>query len=127
LATAHLQQCDPVALQGSRSWNPSTCHGGQEMRRRPYSPRYPPCRPHPGHSQAEHQARTAGKAGTFVVRVSAPAGDFFLDNQDSRPLVLLSGGVGLTPILSMLDTLVAGAASGISGMSMPPCPAATMP
>jgi nitric oxide dioxygenase len=44
-----------------------------------------------------------------VVRVSAPAGDFFLDNQDSRPLVLLlSGGVGLTPILSMLDTLVAG-------------------
>src|SRR4029434_1960788 len=48
-----------------------------------------------------------GGAGT-VVRVSAPAGDFFLDNQDSRPLVLLSGGVGLTPILSMLDTLGAG-------------------
>ena len=42
-----------------------------------------------------------------MVRVSAPAGDFFLDAQDSRPLVLLSGGVGLTPILSMLDTLVA--------------------
>jgi nitric oxide dioxygenase len=42
-----------------------------------------------------------------VVRVSAPAGDFFLDAQDGRPLVLLSGGVGPTPILSMLDTLVA--------------------
>jgi nitric oxide dioxygenase len=41
------------------------------------------------------------------VRVSAPAGDFFLGAQDGRPLVLLSGGVGLTPILSMLDTLVA--------------------
>jgi nitric oxide dioxygenase len=43
----------------------------------------------------------------MVVRVSAPAGDFFLGDQDGRPLVLLSGGVGLTPILSMLDTLVA--------------------
>jgi nitric oxide dioxygenase len=48
-----------------------------------------------------------GSPGT-VVRVSAPAGDFFLDEQDGRPLVLLSGGVGLTPILSMLDTVVAG-------------------
>jgi nitric oxide dioxygenase len=47
-----------------------------------------------------------GGPGT-VLRVSAPAGDFFLDEQDPRPLVLLSGGVGLTPILSMLDTLVA--------------------
>jgi nitric oxide dioxygenase len=41
-----------------------------------------------------------------VLRVSAPAGDFILDEDDERPVVLLSGGVGLTPLLSMLDTLV---------------------
>ena len=55
---------------------------------------------------ASNYLHDQGGPGT-VLRVSAPAGDFFLDEQDPRPLVLLSGGVGLTPILSMLDTLVA--------------------
>jgi nitric oxide dioxygenase len=55
---------------------------------------------------ASNYLHDQGGPGTLV-RVSAPAGDFFLDAQDSRPLVLLSGGVGLTPILSMLDTLTA--------------------
>ncbi|WP_044642556.1 NO-inducible flavohemoprotein [Risungbinella massiliensis] len=41
-----------------------------------------------------------------VLLLSAPAGDFVLDQQDSRPVVLLSGGVGLTPMISMLNTLV---------------------
>ncbi|MEC0268791.1 NO-inducible flavohemoprotein [Paenibacillus anseongense] len=40
-----------------------------------------------------------------VVLISAPAGDFTLDQQDPRPVVLISGGVGLTPIVSMLQTL----------------------
>lgn len=35
-----------------------------------------------------------------------PAGDFFLDVAPQTPVVLLSGGVGLTPMLSMLNTLV---------------------
>jgi nitric oxide dioxygenase len=55
---------------------------------------------------ASNYLHDQGGPGTLV-RVSAPAGDFFLDAQDDRPLVLLSGGVGLTPTLSMLDTLVA--------------------
>ena len=55
---------------------------------------------------ASNYLHDQGGPGT-VVRVSAPAGDFSLDEQIGRPLVLLSGGVGLTPILSMLDTLVA--------------------
>ncbi|WP_053217924.1 NO-inducible flavohemoprotein [Virgibacillus senegalensis] len=38
--------------------------------------------------------------------VSAPAGDFTLDLDSSRPVVLLSGGVGLTPMMSMLRTIV---------------------
>lgn len=36
-----------------------------------------------------------------VVRLTPPCGDFVL-NQAQRPLVLLSGGVGITPTLSML-------------------------
>ncbi|WP_438448681.1 NO-inducible flavohemoprotein [Gorillibacterium sp. sgz5001074] len=34
--------------------------------------------------------------------ISAPAGDFTVNLEDSRPLVLISGGVGLTPMVSML-------------------------
>ncbi|EJL44251.1 flavohemoprotein [Brevibacillus agri] len=41
-----------------------------------------------------------------ILPLSAPAGDFILDQQDDRPVVLISGGVGLTPMMSMLKTLV---------------------
>lgn len=37
--------------------------------------------------------------------LSAPAGDFFLDTDKDNPVVLLSGGVGLTPMVSMLNTV----------------------
>lgn len=40
-----------------------------------------------------------------VLRVAAPAGDFFLDTGSDVPVVLVSGGVGLTPLVSMLDTI----------------------
>lgn len=36
------------------------------------------------------------------LKVSAPAGDFYLPGRLDRPVVLLSGGVGQTPFLSML-------------------------
>ncbi|MDT8861394.1 NO-inducible flavohemoprotein [Alkalihalobacillus sp. MEB130] len=39
-----------------------------------------------------------------IIEVSAPAGDFVLDTKSDRPLVLISGGVGQTPLLSMLKT-----------------------
>lgn len=42
-----------------------------------------------------------------VLPLSAPAGDFVLNTEETRPVVLLSGGVGLTPMMSMLNTLVA--------------------
>lgn len=42
-----------------------------------------------------------------VLQVSAPAGDFVLDTVKDTPLVLLSGGVGLTPMMSMLEHVLA--------------------
>lgn len=59
--------------------------------------------------------RAAGKGSVHLhervqegdtLLLSAPAGDFVLDQTDSRPLVLISGGVGLTPMVSMLNTVV---------------------
>ncbi|MCM3719028.1 NO-inducible flavohemoprotein [Fictibacillus phosphorivorans] len=43
------------------------------------------------------------KAGD-VLYLSAPAGDFYLDTESEKPAVLISGGVGLTPLVSMLKT-----------------------
>ncbi|MFB1051234.1 FAD-binding oxidoreductase [Paraliobacillus sp. JSM ZJ581] len=39
-----------------------------------------------------------------AIEISAPAGDFVLD-KEQKPLILLSGGVGLTPLTSMLHTV----------------------
>lgn len=41
-----------------------------------------------------------------VLKVSAPAGDFVLHLDRKTPVILLSGGVGLTPMMSMLKTVV---------------------
>ncbi|MCZ8512492.1 NO-inducible flavohemoprotein [Paenibacillus filicis] len=58
--------------------------------------------------------RPAGKVSVFlheevregdILKLTAPAGDFVLDRKDPRPVVLISGGVGLTPLVSMLNTL----------------------
>ncbi|ACB95595.1 NO-inducible flavohemoprotein [Beijerinckia indica] len=45
-----------------------------------------------------------GKIGV-TLKVSAPAGEFALPASETCPLVLLSGGVGLTPMISMLEDL----------------------
>jgi nitric oxide dioxygenase len=41
-----------------------------------------------------------------MLSVAPPAGEFFLDERDDGPMVLLSGGVGLTPMMSMLESIV---------------------
>ncbi|OYW25401.1 MAG: nitric oxide dioxygenase [Caulobacter sp. 12-67-6] len=38
-----------------------------------------------------------------ILQATPPAGDFFLAAQPARPVVLLSGGVGLTPMVSMVE------------------------
>ena len=40
-----------------------------------------------------------------TIPIAAPAGDFYLDKDCKLPLVLISGGVGLTPLMSMLNTV----------------------
>lgn len=45
-----------------------------------------------------------------VIEVSHPYGDFFLSDAQT-PVVLLSAGVGVTPVLSMLNTVTSSSAS----------------
>ncbi|CAM3769589.1 NO-inducible flavohemoprotein [Mesobacillus zeae] len=42
----------------------------------------------------------------MILKLSAPAGDFVIDLKGSNPVVLISGGVGLTPMVSMLQAVV---------------------
>ncbi|MDA1053269.1 MAG: 2Fe-2S iron-sulfur cluster-binding protein [Planctomycetota bacterium] len=42
-----------------------------------------------------------------ILDVQAPRGHFFLDPEQQRPAVLIAGGVGVTPLLSMINSIVA--------------------
>ena len=42
-----------------------------------------------------------------IFKVAQPAGHFFLDASDAAPVVLVSGGVGLTPMMSMIESIAA--------------------
>jgi nitric oxide dioxygenase len=61
------------------------------------------------------QIDTDGKISNYLhnfiqegnkVDLTAPAGNFTLSEELSAPVVLISGGVGLTPMISMLENLV---------------------
>ncbi|MGV3640276.1 MAG: NO-inducible flavohemoprotein [Adhaeribacter sp.] len=41
-----------------------------------------------------------------IVEMASPAGDFILDTSKQGPVVLISGGVGQTPLMSMLEYLI---------------------
>lgn len=60
----------------------------------------------PGYlSNVLHDEKNVGD----VLKVSHPAGEFFLDpdEESDAPVVLLSAGVGITPMISILNALVA--------------------
>lgn len=68
-------------------------------------------RPGLGHYRISVKRETEGEVSNFLhervqvgdqVNLTAPSGDFVL-NQHQRPLVLLTGGVGITPAISMLQ------------------------
>jgi nitric oxide dioxygenase len=42
-----------------------------------------------------------------ILETTPPAGDFFLQETPQRPVILLSGGVGLTPMVSMMEAIAA--------------------
>ncbi|MCJ1281813.1 hypothetical protein MMC26_001136 [Xylographa opegraphella] len=76
-------------------------------RERGLDPLHPEAPEHPGFiSNVLHDHRKVGD----VIQVSHPAGDFFVDvtqqKDKKQPLVLISAGVGLTPLLSILQSLV---------------------
>lgn len=41
-----------------------------------------------------------------IVDVRAPAGQFFLDTSQLTPVVLIGGGIGVTPVMAMLNEIV---------------------
>lgn len=41
-----------------------------------------------------------------IIDVRAPGGGFYLQRQHRRPVVLIGGGVGITPVLSMLNYII---------------------
>lgn len=47
-----------------------------------------------------------------VLDVAPPCGDFVLRSEGQGPVVMISGGVGITPMMSMLNTLLARQQSG---------------
>ncbi|WP_100330367.1 NO-inducible flavohemoprotein [Bacillus xiapuensis] len=62
--------------------------------------------------EADHQPM--GKVSNYLhdhiqkgdtVELSAPAGDFHLDLNSQSPVAFISGGVGITPMMAMLETL----------------------
>ncbi len=80
-------------------------------------------RPHAGHYRVSirrahppaGQAVPAGLSSSLfhdqiqegdLLDVRAPAGHFWLEPNEPEPLVLIGGGIGITPVLSMLATLV---------------------
>ncbi len=42
-----------------------------------------------------------------ILDVEAPRGNFYLEMSERRPVVLIAGGIGITPLLSMLNAVVA--------------------
>jgi uncharacterized protein len=65
----------------------------------------PPERPEQGFGKASHFVHRTLAAGQRV-EAKAPAGEFFLKEDSQRLVVLLAGGVGITPMISMLNHLV---------------------
>lgn len=87
---------------------------GQSAMKRNYSIS---CAPNDEHYRISVKREADGQGGSRylhdtiqrgdILEATPPAGDFFLGETLQRPVVLLSGGVGLTPMVSMVETIAA--------------------
>jgi len=59
------------------------------------------------HGLVSRHLHDAVSLGDFI-SARQPAGDFTLTHEGTRPIVLLSAGVGITPMISMLHELIGG-------------------
>ncbi len=91
----------PKAGRLKRNYSISSAPNGQSYRitvKRETRPGTPP-------GLASNWLHDYAGPGTRL-KVAPPAGEFYLDEDGGRPVVLVSGGVGLTPMLSMLEQIV---------------------
>ncbi len=67
----------------------------------------PPPREKPelGFGKASHYINRQLEPGQ-IIDIKAPAGDFYLNDESDRLVILLAGGVGITPMISMLEHLI---------------------
>ncbi len=97
----HLQnQSKPLIRCYSLSDSPSSPYYRVSIKQIP-SPRDNPDVPPGLGSNHFHQNINEGD----ILDVKAPAGNFFLDMSTDSPVVLIGGGVGVTPMLSMLNAI----------------------
>ena len=94
-------QKKPVIRTYSLSDSPNPEYYRVSIKREPAPPDQPDVPP--GLSSNYFHDRV--EVGTKL-RVGAPRGKFHLDQGSERPIVLLSGGVGLTPMVSMMNAIV---------------------
>jgi len=73
------------------------------------------CAPNDGYYRISVKREALGAGGSRflhdiakvgdTIEATPPAGDFFLPEEPVRPIILLSAGVGLTPMVSMVETI----------------------
>ena len=94
-------QYKPIVRTYSLSESPNEDYYRLTIKREPAPPNRPDA--YPGVSSNHfHDEIDVGSR----VMAKPPRGKFFLDPSGERPIVLLSGGIGLTPLISMLNSVV---------------------